>query len=77
MERMLGTMKQKLYVLLGDVVHSRRISDRDDFQNKVEEACNKINTAYAEDLCGFQDFKRGREDCVVMIVRIDSQRIWL
>ena len=55
MGHILGIMKQKRYVLLGDVIHSRRISDRDDFQKKVEEACNRINTAYTEDV--YADFK--------------------
>jgi len=55
MADILQTMKQKLYVLLGDVVQSRRISDREDFQDRVEETCKKINTQYAEDV--YADFK--------------------
>jgi len=48
-------MKRKLYVLLGDVISSRRISDRERFQNKFEEILEKINAAYVEDI--FADFK--------------------
>ena len=48
-------MKEKFYVLLGDVISSRRISDRDKFQNKFEEILKKINTAYVEDIVA--DFK--------------------
>lgn len=51
----LRTMKQKLYVLLGDVVQSRRISDRENFQDRVEETCKKINAMYVKDL--YADFK--------------------
>ena len=48
-------MKQKLYVLLGDVISSSRISDRDVFQKKLEEACNEINASYVRDI--YADFK--------------------
>lgn len=48
-------MKKKFYVLLGDVISSRRISDRERFRNKFEEILEKINTAYVEDI--FADFK--------------------
>lgn len=48
-------MKQKFYVLLGDVVQSRLIDNRDDFQKKIEKTCRNINTMYAEDI--YADFK--------------------
>lgn len=48
-------MKRKFYVLLGDVISSRRIRDRERFQKKNEEILEKINTVYVEDI--FADFK--------------------
>lgn len=48
-------MKRKFYVLLGDVISSRRISDRERFQNQFEEILEKINATYVEDI--FADFK--------------------
>ena len=48
-------MKQKLYVILGDVISSRRIRDREGFQHKLETILENINDTYAEDI--FADFK--------------------
>lgn len=49
------TMRKRLHVLLGDVVSSRKISDREKFQRKLSETCKKINSMYAEDI--YSDFK--------------------
>ncbi|MGC9445328.1 MAG: SatD family protein [Candidatus Methanospirareceae archaeon] len=43
-------MKEKLYVLLGDVVSSTRIVNRDIFQKKIMDACMEINKLYANDI---------------------------
>lgn len=51
----LQSVKQKFYVLLGDVIHSRRITDRDDFQKRIEKTCQLVNTLYSEDT--YADFK--------------------
>ncbi|OEU50497.1 MAG: hypothetical protein BA871_11295 [Desulfuromonadales bacterium C00003096] len=48
-------MKQKLYVLLGDVISSRRIAEREKFQKKLEETCRYINSTYTGDI--YADFK--------------------
>lgn len=48
-------MKQQFYVMLGDVISSRRIKDKEAFQNKLEEICDEINTAYRGDI--YADFK--------------------
>jgi len=44
-----------LYVVLGDVVSSRRLVDRREFQNKLEKTCEEINKVYAEDI--YAEFK--------------------
>jgi len=48
-------MKQKLYVILGDVISSSRISDRENFQKRFEETCKEINIRYTNDM--YADFK--------------------
>lgn len=48
-------MKKKHYVLLGDVISSSRISDRDAFQKKLGEACKDVNASYVGDI--YADFK--------------------
>ena len=51
-------MKQKLYVLLGDVISSRRIAEREMFQKKLEETCRYINAIYSSDIyAGFKILK--------------------
>lgn len=44
------SVKQKLFVLLGDVVSSRQITDRDRFQSRLAELCSMINAEYANDI---------------------------
>jgi predicted DNA-binding protein YlxM (UPF0122 family) len=48
-------MKQKFYVLLGDVIQSRQIDDREHFQKILEYACENLNTMYAESI--YAEFK--------------------
>ncbi len=43
-------MRKKLFVLLGDVVASRQIEDRDGFQKALQDLCEEINHAYAGDI---------------------------
>jgi hypothetical protein len=43
-------VKQRHFVLLGDVVSSRRIVDRDRFQSSLAELCSRINAEYANDI---------------------------
>lgn len=43
-------MKQKLFVFLGDVVSSRKISDRNEFQMLLENLCCEINARYANEI---------------------------
>lgn len=48
-------MEKKLYVLLGDVISSRKIKNREDFQEKLINAYDKLNIKYTEDI--YADFK--------------------
>lgn len=48
-------MTQKLYVILGDVISSRKIDDRDGFRKNIERACQAVTSRYSEDI--YTDFK--------------------
>jgi predicted DNA-binding protein YlxM (UPF0122 family) len=48
-------MTKKLYVMLGDVIASRRIKDREKFRQKLEKACLDINRNFSGDI--YADFK--------------------
>lgn len=51
-------MKQKFYVMSGDVLSSRQIKDKEVFQKKIEKICSWINTTYAGDVyAGFKILK--------------------
>ena len=43
-------IKEKFFVVQGDVVDSRKIKDRDDFQRKLESACGSVNINFKEDV---------------------------
>lgn len=48
-------MNSRFFVLSGDVLSSRRMSDKEAFQRTLEKACRRINKAYAGDI--YADFK--------------------
>lgn len=43
-------MQKQFIVLLGDIVHSRRIKNRKEFQQKLKQACNSVNLQYKGEL---------------------------
>lgn len=49
------SMPKRFYVLLGDVVASRKIESRPEFQKKIEEVCYEINNQYHNSL--YANFK--------------------
>lgn len=55
-------MKEKLYVLLGDVVSSTRIVDRDIFQKRITDACMHINKIYADDIFAYLKILKGLDE---------------
>lgn len=51
-------MRPNFYILSGDVLSSRRMNDKQAFQNTLEKACRKINKDYAGDIyAGFRILK--------------------
>lgn len=55
MQDIVNIMNQKLYVISGDVLSSRRIKDKAAFQKKLEKACHSINIAFGSDI--YAEFK--------------------
>jgi hypothetical protein len=65
-------MKQMLYVMLGDVIASRKIEDKESFQRKLEKVCLKVNRNFAEDI--YVDFKilKGIDEIEGVLLNIAS-----
>jgi hypothetical protein len=65
-------MKQMLYVVLGDVVASRKIEDKEASQRKLEKACLEVNRNFAEDI--YADFKilKGIDEIEGVLLNIAS-----
>ncbi len=61
-----------LYVMLGDVVASRKIKEKEAFQRKLEKACLEVNRNFAEDI--YADFKilKGIDEIEGVLLNIAS-----
>jgi len=53
---------QELYVILGDVLSSKKIKNRDQFQKKLIQACDKINKTYKKELYANFDIIKGTDE---------------
>src|SRR5574341_1698610 len=65
-------MKQLLYVVLGDVISSRRIRDKEAFQNILEETCNRINTVHAADIQAEFNILKGIDEIEGVLLNISK-----
>ncbi|PWB51080.1 MAG: hypothetical protein C3F06_11040 [Candidatus Methanoperedenaceae archaeon] len=65
-------MKQKFYVMLGDVIASRRITDREIFQRKLEEACSNVNLDFVEDIYADFNILKGIDEIGGVLLNITS-----
>jgi hypothetical protein len=70
--RQLHTMEKKLFVLQGDIIGSRKIKDRDEFQSKLESVCNCINTNFEQDIYGNFKIIKGIDEIEGVLKRISS-----
>jgi len=50
------------YVLLGDVISSKKIKNRVEFQKKLIIACNAINKAYKDDISANMKIIKGSDE---------------
>jgi len=66
-----GTMKGELYLLLGDVVASRKLDHREDFQKKLNQICFEVNQRYKNDLYANMKIIKGADEigCVFKSVK--------
>lgn len=65
-------MKHKLYVILGDVIASRRITDREIFQRKLEEACSNVNLNFVEDIYADFNILKGIDEIGGVLLNITN-----
>jgi hypothetical protein len=65
-------MIENLYVLLGDVISSRKLENREDFQNKLIEGCNIINENYQNDIYSYMDIIKGSDEIGVVLKNISN-----
>ncbi len=63
-------MEKELYVLLGDVVDSRKLNQREYFQKRLNHACTEINQRYKRDLYADMKIIKGADEirCVLKTV---------
>ena len=65
-------MTRKLYVLLGDVVASRKIDATDPFQKKIERALARLNLAYAKAIYAPFKVLKGRDEMGAVLTSISG-----
>jgi hypothetical protein len=65
-------MKQKFYVMLGDVIGSTRITDREIFRRKLEKACSNVNLNFGEDIYADFNILKGIDEIGGVLLNIRS-----
>lgn len=55
-------MRDKFFVLLGDVIASRKIKETEDFQERLIAACEKVNSDFAEDIRAELKILKGKDE---------------
>jgi hypothetical protein len=62
----------KFFVVQGDVIDSRKIKDRDDFQCKLESACNYVNDSFEKNIYGPFKIIKGIDEIEGVLSNISS-----
>lgn len=65
-------MEKKLFVIQGDVIDSRKINDRDSFQEKVEKACEYVNLNFRKDIYGDLKIIKGIDEIEGVLNKISN-----
>lgn len=55
-------MKSDLYVILGDVISSKKMENRNQFQKNLIEACQTVNQKYGNDIYADFDILKGTDE---------------
>ena len=65
-------MKEDLFVLLGDVISSKKLEHREDFQNKLINGCNKVNEKYKSNIYSYMNIIKGSDEIGVVLKDISN-----
>ena len=60
-------MKEDLFVLLGDVISSKKLENRENFQNKLINGCNTINEKYKSNIYSYMNIIKGSDEIGVVL----------
>jgi hypothetical protein len=65
-------MKEDLFVLLGDVISSKKLPNRENFQNKLINGCNIVNRKYKPDIYSYMNIIKGSDEIGVVLKDISK-----
>jgi len=65
-------MERKLFVVQGDIIDSRKIKNRDEFQCKLESVCNCVNANFEEDIYGNFKIIKGIDEIEGVLKKISN-----
>ena len=60
-------MTEDLFVFLGDVISSKKLEHRENFQNKLINGCNIINKLYKPDIYSYMNIIKGSDEIGVVL----------
>ena len=60
-------MKEDMFVLLGDVISSKKLENRENFQNKLINGCNTINVKYKSNIYSYMNIIKGSDEIGVVL----------
>ena len=63
-------MTRQYVAILGDVVGSKKIEDREDFQNRLQKACDRVNQAFAKDIYAKIKITKGVDEISGILTKI-------
>ena len=65
-------MTEDLLVLLGDVISSKKLENREDFQTKLITGCNQVNKKYKQDIYSYMNIIKGSDEIGVVLKNISK-----
>jgi hypothetical protein len=65
-------MTEDLFVFLGDVISSKKLEHRENFQNKLINGCNIINKLYKPDIYSYMNIIKGSDEIGVVLKDISK-----
>jgi len=65
-------MSKRYMAIIGDVVGSRKIGDRERFQSKLQNACDHVNSTFARDLYAKLKITKGIDEVSAVLTNIEN-----